>query len=366
MIRNEKIDFIRGIAIILVVVGHCIQNGGNHFFITNNLFFENILFRIIYSFHLPLFALLSGYLLFSSLEKRNTFQSLKHTAKAYLIPLIFWTIILRTSFVISGKNSLSTELNTFFYNFFTNYWFLWAIFFNNIIIILIKKISKSFFDNNIYKEIILFFCFLSILTILPDYWWQNHKFLLPFEYCGYLYNRFSTSKKFHTNMQKLYTNKYTLLVAFILYFVLLLNFHKVNYIYISGISIYNAYKYNIGIQNQIYYNLFRFILGLLGSILCIMVINLLWKAINKIPIIIKSIIQAGRQTIFLYCGSGLIQGIILSFFIKLFHSYSNNTNGYIDYKVIFSSSIMLIFLFTVTGIILDKSKVLRFLLKGKN
>lgn len=52
-------DIIKGIAIILVVLGHCIQFGSA--FSTNLLFFKSSIFIAIYSFHMPLFMLISGY-----------------------------------------------------------------------------------------------------------------------------------------------------------------------------------------------------------------------------------------------------------------------------------------------------------------
>ncbi|MFK2101644.1 acyltransferase family protein [Bacteroides fragilis] len=45
--RIEYVDYMRGIAIILVVIGHLIQFNG---FPTSNPVFE-----FIYSFHMPLF-----------------------------------------------------------------------------------------------------------------------------------------------------------------------------------------------------------------------------------------------------------------------------------------------------------------------
>lgn len=50
--RIEYVDYMRGIAIILVVMGHLIQFNG---FPTSNPVFE-----FIYSFHMPLFSQLVG------------------------------------------------------------------------------------------------------------------------------------------------------------------------------------------------------------------------------------------------------------------------------------------------------------------
>lgn len=51
--RNEYLDFLKGLAIILVVTGHCIQ-------ISYINFDENVIFKVIYSFHMPFFMFLAG------------------------------------------------------------------------------------------------------------------------------------------------------------------------------------------------------------------------------------------------------------------------------------------------------------------
>lgn len=48
------IDNLRGFLILLVILGHCIQN-------TNSNYQSDILFCYIYSFHMPLFIFVSGY-----------------------------------------------------------------------------------------------------------------------------------------------------------------------------------------------------------------------------------------------------------------------------------------------------------------
>lgn len=57
--RNLTIDFIRGIAILLVVLGYNIQYGSGDSFYQTEAYFVDILFKFIYSFHMLLFASLS-------------------------------------------------------------------------------------------------------------------------------------------------------------------------------------------------------------------------------------------------------------------------------------------------------------------
>lgn len=64
--RNHNIDIIKGIAIYCVLWGHCIQC------MAGDVDFFNIkAITFIYSFHMPLFALISGYLFFRTSQKRT-------------------------------------------------------------------------------------------------------------------------------------------------------------------------------------------------------------------------------------------------------------------------------------------------------
>ena len=84
--RNLTIDFIRGIAILLVVLGHNIQYGsGNDFYQMEN-YFDSLLFKFIYSFHMPLFALLSGYLFFWSMKRAMKYV-IKKRLTSLLLPI---------------------------------------------------------------------------------------------------------------------------------------------------------------------------------------------------------------------------------------------------------------------------------------
>lgn len=67
--RNNYFDFIKGIAIILVVFGHCIQYGSGILFITNEDYYDDVIFKLIDSFQMPLFALISGYFIQKSVCK---------------------------------------------------------------------------------------------------------------------------------------------------------------------------------------------------------------------------------------------------------------------------------------------------------
>lgn len=90
MQRSLTISAARGLAIILVVYGHVIQrtmmaNGAD--------FFSNPAFKTVYTFHMPLFVFISGYLMFFSLSRRNEAEVFKSRCKSLLVPFVSWGIL---------------------------------------------------------------------------------------------------------------------------------------------------------------------------------------------------------------------------------------------------------------------------------
>ena len=59
--RDLLPDILRGFAILMVVYGHYIQEGNGYDFSTDMSYFDDKIYQFIYSFHMPLFALIAGY-----------------------------------------------------------------------------------------------------------------------------------------------------------------------------------------------------------------------------------------------------------------------------------------------------------------
>lgn len=99
--RNKNIiDFMKGFAILLVVFGHSIQ--------INYIDFDDVfLFKFIYSFHMPIFILISGYLAAKSLSTRgcNVEKCIFQKAFFLLIPYFSWYFI---GFILEGTFSFLT------------------------------------------------------------------------------------------------------------------------------------------------------------------------------------------------------------------------------------------------------------------
>lgn len=75
--RNEKIDILRGVLILLVVVGHSVDE-------------NNLIKNVIFLFHMPLFFMISG-LLFK--EERFNYSYVLKKVKRLLFPYCFYAMI---------------------------------------------------------------------------------------------------------------------------------------------------------------------------------------------------------------------------------------------------------------------------------
>lgn len=84
MSRNVTLDIARGILIILVVLGHSIHL---------NYGFGTYADKLIYSFHMPAFFVISGYLVYDSLNNREVVWAMRKTIQR-LIPIIVFGCLL--------------------------------------------------------------------------------------------------------------------------------------------------------------------------------------------------------------------------------------------------------------------------------
>ena len=152
--RNKTIDIIKGIAIFLVVLGHVIQ-----FRFLPESFDENYLFRMIYSFHMPLFMFLSGYLVWK--ESLIT-VNLQKKFRRLIIPFFVWGGI---SYFLGAqyKNIILSEfLFKLMWEPDTGLWFLWVLFLN-FLILQIGLWGKRF----PIKEAFIWISLIIILWLVP-------------------------------------------------------------------------------------------------------------------------------------------------------------------------------------------------------
>lgn len=167
--RNDTIDVLRGIAVLAVILGHSVQRG----LVTG--YDTTLLWKVIYSFHMPLFVILSGFTLYMS-KPRYDLQWIKNKVFRLIIPLITWTVIaqLVNGFSFTGLQphlSFSTTVIGFVKRSVVHpdwiFWFLWIIFVYMVIFLVVNKITDKIGLLKKY-QIVIFAVVWGILYVLPD------------------------------------------------------------------------------------------------------------------------------------------------------------------------------------------------------
>lgn len=140
--RIPWIDFAKGTAIYLVVLGHVIQY----------IFPENaLLFKIIYSFHMPLFFVLSGFTFTNNTEQSYSVfvkNKIKSLGKPYLFFLLISIIefsikaIIRQELIWKWDTILNTILLTN-ESIFSHLWFFPTLFTAECILFFILKYTSN-------------------------------------------------------------------------------------------------------------------------------------------------------------------------------------------------------------------------------
>jgi acyltransferase len=133
MSRLKYIDVAKGIGIILVLIGHILPT-------------NSIVFKIIYSFHMPLFFIISGFLF--DKDKYTLKGLVKKKFKIYIIP---YFVISFVCLILFGRESIVKYSLGILYSYgnlkympnCSPLWFLTCLFLTEIIFIIILKRSTK-------------------------------------------------------------------------------------------------------------------------------------------------------------------------------------------------------------------------------
>lgn len=137
--RIDWIDTCKGIAIMLVILGHCITRMGS-------TGIEGIINLLIYSFHMPLFFFISG----MNLKLEYSFKEfLIKRIKGILFPAYIFVFILLTYKLFDTHGAYGKNFNAYHMFLMTNnsivgeYWFLSALFIGEMFCFAILKSVKN-------------------------------------------------------------------------------------------------------------------------------------------------------------------------------------------------------------------------------
>ena len=251
--RNKYVDLLKGLAMILVIIPHCIQYGSGNTYLNECMFYDNPIFKFIYSFHMPVFMLISGYLFKYSIIKHSFSTLIKNRITTLIIPIFIWhSLYIIIKYFIFGDGTL----NNFYYSSYLKcLWFLWAVFWNSIIILLVHKFAKD--------SILIYFLLFIISLFIPHIFNSNYYiFMYPYFFCGYYLNGFSNL--YINKLVKISFSPYSIIIISIIFILMLTMYSRDDYVYVSGTNIIKSGRISFKMINT---NLFRWSIGFIGSFL---------------------------------------------------------------------------------------------------
>lgn len=176
--RNLTVDAVKAICIILVVIGHIIV------YAYSKTYNTNIIFKICYSFHMPLFTFVGGGVnAYKSVEEITQKQWIITRFKRLMIPYIIWSIVVRT---LLGEYDVIRYLFVY-----PTYWYLINLFLCDVILFMSVQARKYTFA----AMGVLYFAVAAARVILDDsnLVIRNLFDQFPFYAAGYICFRYKDS-----------------------------------------------------------------------------------------------------------------------------------------------------------------------------
>lgn len=302
MERNLLLDVTKCIAILFVILSHSIQFGSG---LPEKEVLNLPIECFFISFFMPLFAMVSGYLFYHSLQRHDErtiiFKRLRlflwpivtmailHNARPYLIHLDF------VGFVCNFPKALFNSL-----------WFFWAILVCTILMCIVHKwLGDSWWGHVL---IIIF------TLLLPDiYPLRAYVYLLPYFIVAYNYAKYQKTDSFCGGAHPVYIKLLGLLLLGILFFSILSHFSKEDMIYFSRYSLLGS----VNLLEDIYRDLFRFFIGVVGSIMIILLLSIILQLKLLHGQLLSKIKDIGSNTFGLYVFQDFMLLLLVPFFRKM-------------------------------------------------
>lgn len=198
-----ELDYLKGIGIILVILGHSFSFTRFELLNKEKYFIYYYIFKFIYSFHMPLFFIVAGFLSNREYEIKAFYIS---KIKRLLIPYIFINIIdyiprhLFSGFVNNSSNSL---VRVIFYSGVTT-WFIYTLF---MIFLIFPILDKFIFRKDKYRLFLYFLLGINMFNLeifnVNIFTLNRIVFYLTYFYFGYVlknyYEKFQENKYFNNN-----------------------------------------------------------------------------------------------------------------------------------------------------------------------
>lgn len=349
--QNTFIDIVKGIAIFLMLWGHCIQCC----YTGSGLdFYENGMFRFIYTFHMPLFMLVSGYLFFSSFSKRDLKELLVHRVQGLLQPIIFgsfFCFLVTTSFFYALRGQFDTLFSGNWMTNLTSLWFLWSVLAATVATAIVCKKA-----TRLPVQIFLLFAMIPVVGFFPNI--DLNLYMYPYFVLGFYFAKYKDQLPAFVHNAKY--------LSLPLFPVLLHFFEKKHYIYTTGLLPSDTYS----LPQMLMIDAYRWIIGLVGSIFMVTVLQLLYQHITvktKNPVLSTGLSKIGQKSLQIYVFSMAFLSEYLTVFFPKILSALNIPNIFTAnmflYNFVFTFGLSIIYSFGLyyLTILFEKLKLSRIL-----
>lgn len=286
--RDTRIDSLKGLLILLVILGHIIGTCG-----TGSL--NEDVWQFIYSFHMPLFILISGYFMKLKDEKAKFWRSI---LPLVAVLLIFQCVYLLVSCVVTKKLFSLLYLVT-------PYWTLWYL-----LSLVLWKIILQFSPRSLLERPFLYLALATCVSVfcglLPPFGRilsiQRTLNFFPFFLLGYYFGRGMIKSR-------LWSNYMSYLLVLVCIILIISNLpppiDAFNSIDSAKVLLRGADHYSITDVPL------KIVFLLISVLLSISVFNIMRN--------VKLLSQIGRDSLLYYLYHGLIIKYMLIYFVRHFN-----------------------------------------------
>lgn len=294
--RDFSLDFARGILIILVVVGHSFFYGDYQ----NDVHLDNFLYKVIYSFHMPAFMLLSGYLFYNS-NKKALKSVILSKIKTIGVPFVTFSFVMWLLMHIKNllfNDAFSIGLRDLFDYMLTSkvMWYLASLFLNCVLVAILSRVPYGWVGYVVIMIVSLF-----IPTNHP-YVYPAYSFMFPYFLAGYYMMKNKISLFF------LVGRKGILSLLVVLSLIGLYFYNRETYIYGTGMYILTNNP-----LHSIATNIHRFVIGLTMTFLFFTIIGYIKSSgILQENICMNMFVDLGKCSLGIYGFQQILTGIIIN------------------------------------------------------
>lgn len=320
--REREWDYIKGFLVIMVILGHTTAAFGTYAKPQLLIYLSSL----TVSFIMPLFLVTTGYFLIAP-HKPLGISYFKKKARRFLIPAFVWGGIVGCVSIMKGilidNEMLCTRSDLYqFMHYIASLWYLYAAWICSVIIGgIVQWIPDKF------RNCSLIICAISMNLIPTDRWYVA--FAFSFILIGY----FLRIREFKLEY---FESHFRLGIVFLIVYMVLLKFYKYEHsIYIAGNNLFT----NDVMYKQMLIDVFRFVMGILGSISITFILHWIWKMIldkqNKLGMaIINAMEKLGKLSLEMYCTQYLVVEHIFPKILKILNvSDIITSNPYVCYSL---------------------------------